>query len=76
LAGAPLRCQTPKVGAECLSWACSDLCGGCAVMRIPTANRIDPKLPVTTVCYREGHWSDVRWPKCYSGKFIFLRNAL
>ena len=25
-----------------MNGACSDLCGGCAAMRIPTANRIDP----------------------------------
>jgi hypothetical protein len=31
---------------------------------------LTPKLPVATVCYREGHWSNVRWPKRYSGKFI------
>src|SRR5271155_54700 len=30
--------QTPKVGAECPNWACSDLCGGRSVMSVPTAN--------------------------------------
>src|ERR1700690_2783241 len=34
------RRQIPEVGAECVNCACSDLCGGCAAMRIPTANRI------------------------------------
>ena len=29
--------QTPKVGAECLNWARSDLCGGRSVMSVPTA---------------------------------------
>jgi hypothetical protein len=29
--------QTPKVRAECPNWARSDLCGGRAVMRVPTA---------------------------------------
>ena len=29
--------QTPKVGAECVNCACSDLCGGCSVMGVPTA---------------------------------------
>ena len=29
--------QTPEVGAECPNWARSDLCGGRAVMRVPTA---------------------------------------
>src|SRR6202023_176523 len=38
LARAALRRQTPEVGAECVNSACSDLCGGCAAMRIPTAN--------------------------------------
>ncbi len=34
----PTLCrQSPKVGAECLNWARSDLCGGCPVMGIPTA---------------------------------------
>ena len=33
-----LRCQAPKVGAECPNWARSDLCGGCSAMNIPTAN--------------------------------------
>jgi hypothetical protein len=32
-----LCCQTPEVGAECPNWARSDLCGGRAVMRVPTA---------------------------------------
>ncbi len=41
LARAALRRPTPEVGAECVNGACSDLCGGCAAMRIPTANRID-----------------------------------
>jgi hypothetical protein len=27
----------PKVGAECLNWARSDLCGGRPVMGVPTA---------------------------------------
>ena len=40
LAAPALRRQTPKVGAECVNRARSDLCGGCAVMRIPTANSI------------------------------------
>ena len=29
--------QPPKVGAVCLNWARTDLCGGCSVMGIPTA---------------------------------------
>jgi hypothetical protein len=37
VAGRSLRRYPPKVGAECLNRARSDLCGGCAVMRIPTA---------------------------------------
>ena len=32
-----LRRQTPEVGAECLNWARSDLCGGRPVMGVPTA---------------------------------------
>jgi RNA-directed DNA polymerase len=32
-----LRRQTPKVGAECLNRACSDLCGGRSAMSVPTA---------------------------------------
>ena len=39
LAKRPLRRQTPKVGAECPNRARSDLCGGRAVMRVPTAIR-------------------------------------
>ena len=34
-----LRCQTPKVGAGCLSRASPDLCGGRPVMAVPTAIR-------------------------------------
>ena len=30
--------QTPEVGAECLNWARSDLCGGRSEMSVPTAN--------------------------------------
>ena len=37
LAQRTLRRQTPEVGAECLSWARSDLCGGRGVTRVPTA---------------------------------------
>jgi hypothetical protein len=29
--------QTPEVGAECLNWARSDLCGGREVTGVPTA---------------------------------------
>ena len=29
--------QTPKVGAECVNCACSDLCGGRSVMGVSTA---------------------------------------
>jgi hypothetical protein len=39
LARPTLRRSPPKVGAECLNWARSDLCGGCPVTGIPTANR-------------------------------------
>src|SRR6266481_3629886 len=28
---------TPKVGAVCPNWACTDLCGGRSVMSVPTA---------------------------------------
>src|SRR5258708_34008180 len=38
LAGATLYRQTPKVGAECLNRARSDLCGGRPAMGVPTAN--------------------------------------
>src|SRR5882762_7513986 len=37
VARAALRRQIPKVGAECLNWARSVLCGGLAAMRVPTA---------------------------------------
>src|SRR4051794_463176 len=37
LAAATLCRQTPEVGAVCGNAARTDLCGGCAVMRIPTA---------------------------------------
>ena len=37
LAACALCRQTPKVGAECLNWARSDLCGGRSVMSVPTA---------------------------------------
>ena len=39
LAAATLCRQTPEVGAVCGNAARTDLCGGCAVMRIPTAIR-------------------------------------
>ena len=31
------RRQTPEVGAVCLNWARTDLCGGREVTRVPTA---------------------------------------
>jgi hypothetical protein len=34
----PLRRQTLKVGAVCVSCACTDLCGGRPAMAVPTAN--------------------------------------
>ena len=37
LASRTLCRQTSKVGAECLNWALSDLCGGRSVMSVPTA---------------------------------------
>ena len=33
----PVRRQTPKVGAVCLNWARTALCGGRSVMSVPTA---------------------------------------
>ena len=32
-----LRRYAPEVGAECLNWARSDLCGGRSAMTVPTA---------------------------------------
>lgn len=37
LAGASLRRYAPEVGAVCLNWARTDLCGGRAEMHVPTA---------------------------------------
>jgi RNA-directed DNA polymerase len=37
LAQRPLRRHTPEVGAVCLNWACTDLCGGRSAMGVPTA---------------------------------------
>ena len=37
MAERPLRRHTPEVGAVCLNWARPVLCGGRAVMRVPTA---------------------------------------
>src|SRR5205823_4140173 len=37
LARTALRRHPPEVGAGCPNWARPVLCGGCAVMRIPTA---------------------------------------
>jgi hypothetical protein len=37
LARCALRRQAPKVGAECLNWARSDLCGGRGAILVPTA---------------------------------------
>src|SRR6516225_3427112 len=37
LAKPTLRRQTPEAGAVCLNWARTDLCGGRAVMHVPTA---------------------------------------
>jgi len=31
-----LRRYAPEVGAECLNWARSDLCGGRSAMTVPT----------------------------------------
>jgi len=33
-----MRRYTPEVGAVCLNWARTDLCGGREVTRVPTAN--------------------------------------
>jgi len=32
---------TPEVGAQCISSACWDLCGGCRVTGIPTATEME-----------------------------------
>jgi len=52
LARAPLRRQTPEVGAVCPNWARTDLCGGREVTRVPTAiirqlalSNLDPFVP-------------------------------
>ena len=37
VAGPEVSRQVLKVGAECLNWACSDLCGGRSAMSVPTA---------------------------------------
>ena len=51
MAGQAICRQTPKVGAECVNGACSDLCGGRSVMGVPTAIirrlRIQANLAVT-----------------------------
>ena len=39
-----LRRYAPEVGAECLNWARSDLCGGRSAMTVPTAIVIIPAL--------------------------------
>jgi hypothetical protein len=36
-AASALRRQTPEVGAVCLNWARTDLCGGRSAMSVPTA---------------------------------------
>jgi hypothetical protein len=36
MAQRPLCRQTPKVGAECPNWACSELSGGRSEMSVPT----------------------------------------
>src|SRR5271157_821476 len=38
VAGPTVPRHTLKVGAECLNWARSDLCGGRSAMSVPTAN--------------------------------------
>jgi hypothetical protein len=40
LAGQTFRRQTPEVRAGCSNRACPDLCGGCSVTGIPTANPV------------------------------------
>ena len=40
-----LRRQTPKVGAVCLNWARTDLCGGREVTRVPTAKAAGRRNP-------------------------------
>ena len=49
-----LRRQTPKVGAGCGNTARPDLCGGRAVMRVPTAIRPPPRTPYPSPCLRGG----------------------
>jgi hypothetical protein len=56
LARAALRRQTPEVGAECVNRACSDLCGGYAATRIPTANRIG-QIPTYSRRPQSGRWN-------------------
>jgi hypothetical protein len=42
--------QIPKVGAECLNWARSDLCGGRPAMDVPTANTFGGVISPALTC--------------------------
>ena len=51
------RRQSPEVGAVCLNWARTDLCGGREVTRVPTAIKSGfwaaPACPLMT---HKRHW--------------------
>jgi len=51
VAGSAVRRHILEVGAECVSSACSDLCGGWSAMTIPTA--IKP-IPGCRRCFERG----------------------
>src|SRR5665811_364964 len=61
------RRHTPEVGAVCPNWARTDLCGGRAVMRVPTAIKFE--FWPATVCplmTRSGRVRSHRMqPKCF-----------
>jgi hypothetical protein len=56
VAGSAVRRHILEVGAECVSSACSDLCGGWSAMTIPTAIKF-PILGADTVQMVEGNTS-------------------
>jgi len=45
------RRQSPEVGAVCLNWARTDLCGGREVTRVPTAIKpLQAKIHFCPLC--------------------------
>src|SRR5215467_12624960 len=65
-----LRRYTPEVGAECLNWARSDLCGGRSAMTVPTAIGEKARRQQQIIKLTEMHaalvWSGPSFNRCWA----------